>query len=437
MNKLSKTQLAGLSCMIFAIFFGAGNMIFPPAMAQQAGSDTLIALAGFIISDVGIAVAGVMAVVIAGTSMLELASKISKKFAVFLSFVVYLCNGPLFAFPRCVSVSFEIGLLPYIHGSEMLYSLIFTGIFFGLTFLLSVRPSKIVDIVGKVLTPLLLLCILAMFIACVLSPLGSMGLPSGDYQSIPFFKGIIEGYLALDGFAGLVFAILVVQALKGFGISEHKDVVKYSLICSLCAAVLLILVYGALALVGIQTSSMELFANGGNLLSYASRALFGELGGLILGCAVVLACLTTSIGLSTSFADFICAMYPRLNYKHILGVVCLFSLVVSNVGLNMLLLIVQPLLIVLYPIVVILVVVSLGQRWVKDPRAVMIGGMLCAFPFALLDGLKNAGLLSARLIEGMANLPLFNLGLGWLLPAVIGCILGMLFHRKGRSEVVG
>ena len=139
MKKLSLSQIAGLSCMIFAIFFGAGNMIFPPAMAQLAGSSTPIALLGFVLSDVGIAVAGVMAVVIAGTSMNELSSRVSKKFSLFLSFAVYLCIGPLFALPRCGSVSFEIGLLPYINNQPMLFSVLFTAVFFGLTFQYSTR----------------------------------------------------------------------------------------------------------------------------------------------------------------------------------------------------------------------------------------------------------------------------------------------------------
>ena len=434
MKKLSLSQIAGLSCMIFAIFFGAGNMIFPPAMAQLAGSSTPIALLGFVLSDVGIAVAGVMAVVIAGTSMNELSSRVSKKFSLFLSFAVYLCIGPLFALPRCGSVSFEIGLLPYINNQPMLFSVLFTAVFFGLTFLLSIRPGKIVDIVGKVLTPILLLTILALFIAALMNPLGGVGMPRGEYQEIPLFKGIIEGYLALDGFAGLVFAILVFQALKQFQITDHKTMVKSAFLCSCLAGLLLILVYAALALIGLQTSSRELFANGGALLSYASRTLFGGLGGFILGAAVVLACLTTSIGLSTSFADFICSHFPKLAYRWVLAGVCLFSFVISNVGLSMLIKIVLPVLIVLYPIVVVLIVVSLLDPWLKDHNRIMLCGMLFVFPFSLLDGLKNAGILLPGISAWASSLPLFNLGLGWLIPAIIGCVIGY-FVRSEKPAV--
>ena len=434
MKKLSLSQIAGLSCMIFAIFFGAGNMIFPPAMAQQAGSSTPIALLGFILSDVGIAVAGIMAVVIAGSSMYELASRVSKKFALFLSFAIYLCIGPLFALPRCASVSYEIGLLPYVSNHSLLYSVLFTAAFFGVTFVLSIRPGKIVDIVGKILTPVLLFAIASLFIAALLNPLGAVGMPSGEYVDIPLFKGIIEGYLALDGFAGLVFAILVVQALKQFQITEHKTMVKSALLCSCLAGVLLILVYAALALLGLQTSSMDLFANGGVLLSYASRVLFGDLGGFILGVAVVLACLTTAIGLSTSFSDFICFHFPKLTYRKVLAGVCLFSFVISNVGLSMLIKIVLPVLIILYPIVVVLIVTSLLDPWLKKHHYVMICGMLFVFPFSLLDGLKNAKLLLPAITAWVDRLPLFSIGLGWLIPAVIGCCIGYFIPAKKSKE---
>lgn len=434
MKKLNLSQITGLSCMIFAIFFGAGNMIFPPAMAQQAGSSTPIALLGFVLSDVGIAVAGVMAVVIAGTSMNELASRVSKKFALFLSFAVYLCIGPLFALPRCGSVSFEIGMLPYVDGNSMYFSVLFTLVFFGLTFILSIRPGKIVDIVGKVLTPVLLLTILALFIAALIHPLGSIGAPRGDYLQIPLFKGIIEGYLALDGFAGLVFAILVYQALKQYQITDHKMMVKSAFLCSCLAGVLLIAVYAALALLGIQTSSMELFSNGGALLSYASRTLFGNMGGLLLGAAVVLACLTTSIGLSTSFSNFICSNFPKLPYHKVLAAVCLFSFVVSNVGLNMLIQIVLPVLIVLYPIVVVLIGVSLCDPWLKEHEYIMITGMLFVLPFSLLDGLKNAGILIPGISAWAESLPLFSIGLGWLIPALLGCIIGYFIKLPKQSK---
>ena len=293
------------------------------------------------------------------------------------------------------------------------------------------------DIVGKVLTPILLLCILTLFIGVIVSPLGEVGVPRGDYQSIPFFKGVIEGYLALDGFAGLVFAILIVHSLKAFQISEHKQVVKYTIICTSIAAVLLIAVYTILLIIGIQTSSMELFANGGNLLTYVTNTLFGKTGNLILALTVTLACLTTSIGLSTSFSDYLCNEYPKLSYLPTLIGVCLFSFIIANVGLNQLIVIVQPLLVTIYPIVTILALVSLLTPYLKEHTAnAMKCGMLFVLPFSFMDGMKTAHINIPFFSDLMKNMPLFSVGLGWLLPAIIGCTLGYFLHYRGNKRTL-
>lgn len=435
-TKLSLSQITGLSCMIFAIFFGAGNMIFPPALAQQAGSNSWIALAGFVLSDVGIAIGGIMAVVLAGSSLFQLASRINKKFAHVFSLMVYCSIGPLFALPRTGSVSFEIGMIPFLNGFDpTIASLIFTFIFFLVTYVLCLYPGKIVDVVGKILTPLLIVCILALFVGSLMNPLGPIALPQGDYQTIPFFKGMVEGYLALDGFAGLVFAILVIEALKGFGITEKKAVFKATLLCSVIAGVILTLIYAALVVVGVQTSSMDLFSNGGTLLNYVTSALFGTSGHIILAGAVVLACLTTSIGLSCSFADYIEKSYPKYSYKSVLAIICIFSFVIANVGLTQLITLILPLLVMMYPLVIVLVLVSLLDPWLKDHTEIMKMGMLFAFPLAFIDGLKTAGIMIPYLSELAMKFPFFNVGIGWFLPGLVGCFLGYFMKSKKRITI--
>lgn len=430
-TKLSLSQITGLSCMIFAIFFGAGNMIFPPAMAQQAGSNSWIALAGFVLSDVGIAIGGIMAVVLAGSSLFQLASRINTKFAHIFSLIVYCSIGPLFALPRTGSVSFEIGMIPFLNGFDpTIASIIFTFIFFLVTYILCLYPGKIVDVVGKILTPLLLVCILALFVGSIMNPIGPIAMPQGDYQTIPFFKGMVEGYLALDGFAGLVFAILVIEALKGFGITEKKAVFKTTLLCSLIAGAILTLIYAALVVVGVQTSSMEVFSNGGTLLNYATNALFGTSGHLILAGAVVLACLTTSIGLSCSFADYIAKSYPNFSYKTVLAVICIFSFVIANVGLTQLITLVLPILVMMYPLVIVLVIVSLLDPWLKAHTEIMKMGMIFAFPFAFIDGLKTANIMIPYVTDLAMKFPFFSIGIGWFIPGLIGCCVGYFMKSK-------
>ena len=192
-EKLPFSQLLSLSLMLFALFFGAGNMIFPPAMGQAAGTNVWSALAGYIATDVGLPLLTIAAVVFTGRTLSNLAGKVSKGFSVFFVALVYLLIGPLFAIPRTGSVSFELALLPFLgEGSNTtLWSVVFTAIFFGLTYFLSANPQKIVYIVGKILTPILLLSIFIIGLSAIVHPIGTLEAPVGDYTTIPFFKGLL------------------------------------------------------------------------------------------------------------------------------------------------------------------------------------------------------------------------------------------------------
>lgn len=432
MKKLSLPQILSVSMMLFAIFFGAGNMIFPPAMGQLAGTNYLSALAGFILTDAGIAILGVTAVVLVGTSMSDLGHLVSKKFALCLSVGVYLLIGPLFALPRTGSVSFEIALLPYV-GSEhsMLWSLLFTAAFFALTYYLSSNPSKIVDVVGKYLTPILLLSIFAIFAASLLSggfqgefAFGKAMQPQGAYAHIPFFQGMIEGYNALDGPAGLAFAIIVITAIKGYGITDKKSIARYTILCGLGAAAFLAIVYFMLTYVGSITNTS--FANGGAMLHAVTNHLFGNAGGIILGIAVLFACLTTSIGLTTSFADYFQTILPTLSYKKIACLVCIFSFIISNVGLSQLIAISLPILIMLYPVTVVLILLSFLKSRIQHRRMVYVMAMLFTFAISFVNGMESAGIQLGSLTSLCAKLPFYELSLGWILPAIVGALFGWL-----------
>lgn len=423
-QKLTVKQVVLVSCMLFSIFFGAGNMIFPPMLAHMAGVNTPTALLGFIIADAGFVVLSVVAVVLSGRNMQDLASRAGKGFALVISAAVYLLIGPLFALPRTGSVSYELGVVPFLPEGfgGLLPSVIYTAAFFALTYFLSLNPSKIVDVVGKVLTPFLLFSIFLIFIAAYLSPVGAVGPAAGEYQTIPFFKGVMEGYLALDGFAGLVFAVTLTSTFKGLGIRERKPLLRYTLLTGTIAAIMLTLVYMALAYVGIQTSSMAPFANGGALLSHVVNLLFGKMGNLVLAVAVILACLTTSIGLTTSFGDYFAGLFPKLSYRGIILGICAFSFVLANVGLATLIAVVLPILIALYPVVTVMVLLSLFED--RVPPAAYWLGMGFAFAVSLLDGLHSIGIRWGIFSVWMMKLPMVELGMGWLLPAVVGVALG-------------
>lgn len=443
MNKLTPKQLLSVSLTLFAIFFGAGNMIFPPAMGQLAGTNFVSALAGFILTDAGIAILGMIAVVLVGSSMSDLGALVSKKFARFLSVGIYLLIGPLFALPRTGSASFELALLPYVpQAYTWAFSLLFTGCFFALTYYLSSNPSKVVDVVGRYMTPILLISILVIFLGClftdpVQSPeiqYGTLGAPQQDYGSIPFFKGMMEGYLALDGPAGLAFAIIVIHALKGYGVEDKKSIVQYTVVCGIGAALFLSAVYFMLSYAGAITATS--FSNGGALLHALTTSLFGPMGGLVLGLAVLLACLTTSIGLTTSFSDYFQEIFPSVSYKKIAAAVCSFSFVISNIGLSQLIRFSLPVLMMIYPVSVVLILLSFFKKYIAHRRMVYVGGMVLAFLASFVHALDTAGLPFVLTQWAQEHLPLYSLGLGWVLPALLGACVGLLpFWPMNRKRM--
>lgn len=432
MKKLRFTQILSISMMLFAIFFGAGNMIFPPAMGQAAGSNFLPALAGFIVTDAGIAILGITAIVFVGSSMHDLGNLVSKKFATCLAIGVYLLIGPLFALPRTGSVSFEIALLPYVDkDNSFIFSLLFTGVFFLITYYVSSNPNKIVDIVGKYLTPILLVSIFAIFIVSFTKGVsndnlafGTMNIPNEEYVSIPFFKGMIEGYNALDGPAGLAFAILVITAIKGYGITDKKSIAKYTIVCGAGAALFLAVVYFMLTYIGAMTNTP--FTNGGALLHGVTNHLFGNAGGLVLGVAVLLACLTTSVGLTTSFADYFQTLLPSISYKKIAAFVCAFSFIISNIGLSQLIQISLPILIMIYPVTVVLILLSFLKSFIGHRRMVYILAMSFTFAVAFINGMESIQISLGWLSKVCKMLPFNALSIGWLTPAIVGALLGLL-----------
>ena len=433
MTKLKGKQILSLSLMLFAIFFGAGNMIFPPAMGQQAGENFISGLLGFILTDAGIALLGMIAIVFVGSTIDDLGKLISKKFAVCLSIFIYLLIGPLFAEPRTGSVSFELAVVPYVSESNRwIASLIFTGIFFLLTYYLSSNPKKIVGAVGNILTPILLISITAIFLKVLFTTAdsnssvvyGTLAESQGVYKTMPFFQGMIEGYNALDGPAGLAFATIVIKALKDYGISDKKNIAKYTIISGIGAVCFLAIVYFMLAYIGAITETS--FDNGGALLHAIATETYGGIGGIILGIAVTLACLTTSIGLTTSFADYFVNLFPKFTYKQIAAVVCIFSFVISNVGLTTLVSVSLPILKIIYPVTVALILLSFLKNYIQERKMVYILGLLVTFIVGFVNSLNAISFIQPIDAFFASFLPLYEIGFGWFLPAIIAAGIGYL-----------
>lgn len=434
-EKLSVGKIVTVSLMLFAMFFGAGNMIFPPMLGQLSGENYLTAVMGFVITDAGLSIVAIAAVVLVGSRLDDLAGLIGPKFSIFLGILVYMLIGPLFALPRTGVVSFEMGIVPFLGENINLNiaTAIFTAIFFFITYFLCLNPSKLVDVVGKFLTPLLLISIAVIFGFSLINGDSTLAEPVGEYGRIPFFKGLIEGYLALDGLAALVFAVIVVNAFKTMGISKKESVAKYTLISGTLAGLGLAVTYVALGYVGAHAPAGD-YANGGALLASVVKQLLGVSGNVVLGLAVILACLTTSIGLASSFSNYFNQLFPKFSYRTLLKLVCLFSFVISNVGLNALITITLPALIMVYPPIITLVIISFMKKWFNGSNLPYIFSMIAALAVGILDGLKAAGL-TGGIVETIGNsIPLFDLGIGWILPAIIGGIVGTVFSKIVKNN---
>lgn len=443
MEKLKMRQVLSLTFTLFAIFFGAGNMIFPPAMGQAAGENYLPALAGFILTDAGIALLGIIAVVLVGNKIMDLGDLVSRKFSLCLSITVYLLIGPLFALPRTGSVSYELAVHSYVPQKYgWLASLLVTAVFFLLTYYLSGNTGKVVDIIGKYMTPVLIVSIVLLYLVCFFSDksqnalqYGAIQKAQGEYQDIAFFKGMIEGYNALDGPAGPVFAIIIINAINGFQVKERKNVVKYTVFSGIGAVLILSIIYYMLTYIGAITYTI--FENGGALLHGVASDLLGPVGGMALGVSVFLACMTTSIGLTTSFADYFHELLPSVSYRKITAGVCLFSFVVSNVGLSYLITVSQPVLMMIYPALIVLILLSFVRKWIGNRKMVYILSMIGAFCFAFLNAMDNAGITFGIFTEWASKLPLYDLHLGWILPAACGAVAGFLpIWKKVQKSIM-
>lgn len=433
---LKETFTIGL--MLFALFFGAGNLIFPPALGQLAGVNMWEAILGFLITGVGLPLLGVVAIGISGSDVQSLASRVHPVFGLVFTFVLYLAIGPVFAIPRTGTVTYEIGILPFLPeaaGQSSLPLFLFTIIFFGITLWLSLNPTKLVDTVGKLLTPILLIVLALISVKMFITPLGEMQAPKGEYADGAFFKGFLEGYLTMDTLAALVFSIVVINAVKERGVTERSEIAKICIKCGLIAAAGLAAVYISLAYLGATSvSQIGYLDNGGSVLSESVTILFGSLGNAVLSTAITFACLTTSIGLVSACGNYFSKVFPGISYKMIITVICLFSLVVANVGLTNLIAFSVPVLVGIYPLAIVLIVLSFLNHYFKGAPEVYIGSLLLTTIISIADGLKAGGLLPGSIDESLiAVIPLYEYGIGFVVPAIIGGLIGLAFS-SGRTR---
>ncbi|MFG3612575.1 branched-chain amino acid transport system II carrier protein [Rummeliibacillus sp. G93] len=429
-QKLSLGEKISVGFMLFALFLGAGNIIFPPLLGQQSGEHFVLAIIGFLITGVGLPLLGVITVAKSGGELQDMASKVSPLFGIIFTAIVYLAIGPFFAMPRTGTVSYELGVKPYLseHTASMSWPLIiFTILFFLITVFFALNPSKLIDRVGKILTPALLIVIAALAVKAVVTPMDGAGKAIGKYVSNPFGEGFVQGYLTMDFLAALIFGIVIIEALKGKNITHKPTVVKTTVFAAFIAAAGLALVYIALGYIGSSSyQSIGQFKEGADIITKSAYILYGQFGNILLTAVILLACLTTSIGLMTASSEFFYKLFPSISYKTWVWIFAIFSTVVSNIGLAQLIAVSTPVLLAIYPLAIVLMILTLVSKWFNDARSVYITALIFTALISIYDGLKGANIKWPGYEAFLKEIPLYTTGIGWLIPALIGAVIGWI-----------
>ena len=444
-RNLTAKETITITSMLFGMFFGAGNLIFPAILGVQAGSNFWSAFAGVFITAVGIPMLAVVALGISRSEgVVELAGKVSRKYSVFFCTLLYLTIGPLFAIPRCASTSFTVGavnLLP--EGSETLYLAIFSLVFFAIVLLFSLKPSGIMTWIGKFLNPVFLVFLAILVIAALAKPLTSLAevTPAESYAASgsAFFKGFLEGYNTLDALAGLAFGIVVIDVVRSHGVKEPGRIAANTAKAGIFSCLFMGLIYLFITLVSAQSAPIcGDCSNGGAVLGIIANYYFHSLGAILTAAIVTFACLKTAIGLVTSCSKAFVDMFPKgPGYTAWAILFSALSFCIANFGLNSIVAWCVPVLMFLYPLAITLILLALFGKSFGHSRSVYVWTTAFTLVAAVFDMIGTVSrmvpgstVLSTLTAFAQRFLPFFRLGLGWICPAAIGFLLGLLLRKK-------
>ncbi|MDD7394418.1 MAG: branched-chain amino acid transport system II carrier protein [Eubacteriales bacterium] len=447
-KKLSFKEYVYVASMLFGLFFGAGNLIFPIHMGQMAGANMWVSVLGFLVTGVGLPLLGVAALGISrSTGLFDLSSKAGKPYGLFFTCLLYLTIGPFFAIPRCATTSFTVGLeqiLPN-NGRERLYLFLFTLAFFAAALIFSLFPGKILTVVGKILNPCFLLFLGVLVAVSLISPSAAVSdvAPQGDYVSKPFFTGFLDGYNTMDALAGLAFGIIVVRVISGLGVKEPGAIASNTVRSGIFSCLLMALIYVAVAVVGAQSRGIfETSENGGIAFAQIAQHYLGYAGLFVLAATVTLACLKTSVGLITSCAETFSGIFKKgPSYRVWAIIFSAVSFLFANLGLNSIITYSLPVLMFLYPLAIVLILLALFGKFFGHDRRVYAWTIGFTLLPAVYDGFMtlnaNVTIIDSTVIREITSkyLPFSDLGLGWLCPAAVGFAIGLTMHLVSRRKI--
>lgn len=420
---------------LFSMFFGAGNLIFPPFLGAEAGKQTIPAFIGFLLSAVCLPVLGVIAVTKSG-GINNIASKVHPKFAFVFIMILYLSIGPCLAIPRTASTSFSMAVTPFWGGDKIwLIQIIYTVIFFVATSLVALHPEKLTEFLGKRLTPILLTLILVLFIGSIIRPAGDFADAKNSYANNAPVGGFLYGYQTMDTLAALNFGMIVAMNVREKGIKKDKSVMFETINAGWIAGLLLFVVYGMLAFVGaVSSDKFSNVADGTETLTNMVSFLFGKGGSILLAVLFVIACFNTCVGLLSCCGKYFNEIFPKVSYKSWVFIFAAFSMVVSNVGLNAILKFSVPLLNTIYPIAILLIILSCLEKFISDYRGIYVLSVTLCGVVSVISVLDQQGIVIPFITEYAHYIPGYDLGFGWILPTVLGMIIGSFFGKTNKIK---
>lgn len=415
---------------LFSMFFGAGNLLFPPYLGMVSGKNWFISFLGFIIADAGLSL---LVIVVAAKNkgiLDEILIRGGKKLARFIGCASILCIGPFLAIPRTAATTYEMSVLPFMNDSNVVISVIFSIIFFVITYALTIRATKVIDIIGKILTPILIISLLALIIKGVITPIGPISSSSMIDRSL-FSEGISQGYLTMDALGSAAMASIMISTIISKGYNDPKDQISMTIKAGLVSGLALAIVYGGLTYLGATLSTMhDLNTSQALLVVAATEGIFGEPGKILLAIMVLFACLTTSIGLTSSAAKYFSDISNgKLSYEKIVTAICIFSAVVSNFGVSTIIKFSIPILQTIYPVMIILVILTIFTNKIKNDNTFK-GAAYFVFVSSILSVVNSL----TGSFDFINVLPFSSLGFGWVLPGIIGAIIGSFVKTKNSMK---
>lgn len=425
-KKVRDTIVVGLA--LFATFFGAGNLIFPPMLGFLSGDHWYITTLGFLITGAGLPVMGVIAVAKAGGSVHHMTKHVGKNFGKILGTIIVLIMGPLLIVPRTGATTYEMAMKPLFPNIN---PILVSVIFFVITWLFVIRPSGVIDSVGKILTPVLLATMAFIIIKGIIFPLGKP-LQAGNIPA--FSTGFLEGYQTMDALGSMLVGGLILNDLIKKGYKEEKERISMGMKAGFIAALGLASIYGGLMCIGgLAGGAFPKDIDRIGLVLGLTQKLLGT--ALPLSVVVALACLTTAIGFTAISGEFFYDLFKgKIPQNVILTISIVISAIISNLGVESIIKFAVPILVVVYPISIVLIVLNIFDNFIKN-KNVYIGGVIGALSISAIDGVLALGLKVDLLVNIQKTIPLGSSGFGWLIPAVLGMFVANLIVKNNKDQV--